>query len=407
MLHLKARVARGSSSVSFPYTPASPFAPSFDIKLVDILGRPAGVESDLIGISLRIQGLITTKHQLKNLLPPASAPTVQRIITRMRAHNKNAAKAFEILARPPQFGYDDREKKFFFVLPPHCGVLEERPLAFALFGFAPASLKNLTLLSSWGFFNTEDKTVTIMADSNVGPHMNLDDCYELLETTQSFSDEDFVALRPGNFSFEFFFRPPPEKGKIAVQKKVKTLTSPDEALEILQPCLTELSEKAGLKSDALIVEKKKSGLAFFAATQNAYDLELHLAFNRTLTRLLNCPEEAIIDLNPKAGGSDPVEGGRRGEFLVGPIEPLHANKLASFYPLIIKAETVVGGRSYMAGHGTLTSLGFIDDLGEIYPMIVNTKDLQRGVIECQFFQRDLTQLTFEEDLELFAHFSIV
>ncbi len=406
MLHLKSRVEKGSNTATFQYIPPSPFAKNVTLRLVDLIARPAGPQADLLAISLELMGTITSKRTLRDTLKEPNRPTVERIVTRLKAHNQILEKAFSILAEQPLFGYDEKESRFYFHLPPNCGVFEGRALPFGLLGFDTSKLRQFPHLKAYGFFNTEETSVKIAADERVGLGLDLRDAFDMLETTNAFTPADLTSLGPGQMSFVFMFRPPPDGRKFAVQKKIRSLTSAEEAVEIIQPSLSELEAKLRLKAGTLLIEKKGSGLMFSAASPNVYDLKLVMNFNQTLAKLINAAEEMIIDLNPLPGTTDPTEGGKRGKIMVGPIEPLHSNKLTSYLPLILKVLNF-GGTSYMTGHGMLSSLGFIDEDGEIYPISIDTKDLPQSTMECQFFQRDLTQLQFDEDLELFAHFIIV
>ena len=403
MLNLQAKAVAQTDRVTFNYLSPTPFrSKKKKLKLIDIWARPES-ETSMLSITGTIlpDRAVTSTFTLQKVF--SSRVLVVDIGRRLKSHSNNLISKMGILRSTPQFDYSQSSSKFRITLPPRCGVFGKTRLALAMFGFFPNRFRSIGDQEDqwWGFLNEDESELeTLWADEASLPNIEFRHLQLSLNAVGEL-DDDETAQDMRDLEFLIVFQPSGQAQDVS--KEIGFVETPEEVQAELQPMLLELEKKMNLTTGTLRVEVQRPGLAFFAFSRKSYNLRMNLTFDAGCRRLLSSQETYSLSLS-NAGGNTPPDG-KWGLFTVGPITKLTRNALEPLLPLLIRLE---GGpfESYTSGLGASHIIAFLDQDGGIFANPFGMEDYD-GVVEIHLHRRDLSEIIFDSNLIVYAHFAIM
>lgn len=403
MLSLRGRATANSNRAIFEYYNPVPFRVGQRIKLLDISARPTS-EEEIIRLEARIES-DGVKENFALRKPLSTSLTVRSVGKRFKQRCSDLEKRLTLFQAVPCILYDEVVQVFTIVLPPRWGIICETPLFLLMLGFGGEQLTELPQSAgekTFGIFNEhETDELSVTAAEECPGSIEFSDLFDSLGTTENFPEKDYEEFFDENFTYTAFFLPDDEL-KIVTQRLSYVEKAEDIVTELSAP-LRRLEKELNLETETFVLQARGMGLSLYVSCAKPFDLEIKLQLSRSAQKLLGARDEYKFSLRPVAG-SAPLEGGKRGLSLLGPIGKITKNSLESMLPLVIRL-TDAPSTSYISGVGPSNILAFIDSAGDIVSEGTPMHEYDNR-LELLFLTRSLEDLIFEEAYSLFAIFLI-
>ncbi len=402
MLHLRSQINEGSSTARLKFYNPNPSELNRKIKLIDLLAKSED-DPDLIKIKVVGDGGFTQNRTIKELFKrertkEKSIKDLAKVFTTITYEMRT--KYGQLLSHPFTIRHSARTALVSILLPPRGSIYTSHRGFFTMIGFHPDQIVTSQRKKSsvFGLFNPHDQPIVIVSEEPVPFEAPLADLPEIMLETMTPEDaNELRRLSPdGTFTLTFEWN---ADANAYIERKLEKITDATTLSRELIPLFRKLEDQLGLSNGILKVGEKNGQILLYTTPPVAnYNLIYTVYFNRTLARLMNSDTEYVFDLN-----ASPDREGRQSIFHLGPVTPLSENNLERYYPLVIKVNST-HANSYISGQGTTAELAYIDNDGIITHSNDFPIDDYMTVLEIQFLRRDLSELKFQENLTLIAHF---
>ena len=400
MLALAGRAAAGSNRVSLDYFNPKVFQSSKrnpgSVQLVDINARVRGKKTVRADYAFEFPKEVF-RAKINNLFAPSTSnfKLGAKLNTRM-ASTKSGGR-WKLFEEMPGLYYDAQNSLFQLRLPPGCKVYCSAPRFFAMLGLLGESE---VTEGKFGFENPAGASETFLLNGEfVMPEnaVSLNYPPDMFEDTKEAAGKDTVVVL-------FVMEANERTGSVTLD--VARPVSLADSRSVLATLCREVERGAGLTPDTIVVVQDDDLLELYARPGEFGDapLVLRINFDAVAKRYLDL-ERSRFRVDLAEIPAEDQDQTRLGVLFAGAPPTSAHNAMKEYQPYCVMTDSPPFN-SWVSGKGNASVLAYVELEGGLTPFPRALRP-DFGHFNLTFFNQDLSEMIFDDDLDVNIYFALI